>query len=231
VRRNFEEILRKGVPLRGTYLDVFSIIEMLECYHHDHPMTRQQSIEARAECFEWVRSRGIVLSSEEPTDWSVPYIDFCYWAPISLTEDLAEGVPVGTPVPLFNQTYHDCVVTPAPLGQSGSLSTNDAFLSALLYGCPPIITAPGGGPAIDATGAPVESAAQSTSFRRAKLLADVHRQTGFAPIESHDLLDNEGTKRLTTFAGGESIEADFQSGQFRLTGIKGMNDTWQTIPG
>ncbi|OQB41589.1 MAG: Endo-alpha-N-acetylgalactosaminidase glycoside hydrolase [Candidatus Latescibacteria bacterium ADurb.Bin168] len=229
VRRNFEEILRRQVPLRATYLDVFSIIEMLECYHPDHPMRREQSLQARAECFEWVRSRGIVLSSEEPTDWSVPYIDFCYWAPVAMADESPDSPTFGIPVPLFNQTYHDCVVTPAPLGKSGAISEKDAFLYALLYGCPPIVAAPEP-KAKSGPGAPVESAARSAHFHRAKILADVHRQTGFAPIEAHDLLNTEGTARVTRFAGGASIEGDFAAGKYRIVGLKGFDDTWQVVP-
>lgn len=220
VRRNYDEILRQGVPLTATYIDVFAIMELMECYHPDHRMTRQECADARAACFQYVRSRGIVLSSEEPVDWSVPYIEFCYWAPIPQADDLFGGIPVGIPVPLFNGVYHDCLVTPWNLHGGGAITQQDAFLYALAFGGCPLIGAPGG-----------QDAPNAVELEKAKLLADVHRQTGFQPIEKHDLLDTTGTKRLTTFADGKAVEVDLAKGRFRLQGFRRLKKSWQNMPG
>jgi len=220
VRRNYGEILRRGVPLTATYIDVFAIMELMECYHPDHSMTRKECAEARAACFDWVRSQDIVLSSEEPVDWSVPHIEFCYWAPIPQADDLFGGIPVGIPIPLFNQTYHDCLVTPWNLHGGGAITQQDAYLYALSFGGCPLIGAPGREGGID----PVW-------IEKARILSDVHRQTGFQPIEKHDLLDSSGTKRLTTFGDGKSVEVDFKTGKFRLNGFRRMKKSWQNVPG
>jgi len=219
VRRNFEEILRRGVPLTATYIDVFAIYELVECYHRDHRMTRKECAEARAACFQYVRSRNIVLSSEEPVDWSVPYIDFCYWAPLAQANELFGGVPVGIPVPLFNQTYHDCLVTPSSLSGAGPIPAQEMFLYALSFGCAPLIGAPG-----------AQGGLNAVELAKAKVLAEVHRQAGFAPIEKHELLDADGKKRRTTFGGGATVEVDFNKGSYRLQGFKGLRRSWQSVP-
>lgn len=220
VQRNFEEILREGVKLTSTYIDVFSIVEPFECYHPDHPETREESIRARAACFNWVRSKGIVLSSEEPTDWSIPYIDFCYWAPLQQSKGLMRGELAGIPIPLFNGIYHDCIVTPWQLTQADEVSDVDQFLYALSFGGCPMVGNP------DRKGA-----FPAGSLERAKILADVHRQTGFAPIERHELLVPDGSRRLTTFADGASVEIDLRKQQYRLEGLKRMKKKWCSVPG
>jgi len=218
LRRNFEEILRQGVRLTATYIDVFSIIELVECYHPDHRMTREEAADWRKAAFDYVRSKGIVLSSEEPNDWSIPHIDFCYWAPVQQAGGLFAGKPVGVPVPLFNGVYHDCIVVPANMGKQGEMGEDDAFLYALAYGEVALVGSP------DRAGP-----WRPGELERAKLLADVHRRTGFAPIDRHELLDADGTQRITTFGGGETIEVDLRKKRFRLYGFKGMSKRWQDV--
>ncbi len=217
VRRNYEEILRGDVKLSATYIDVFSIMELVECFHPDHRQTREECGRARAACFDWVRSRGMVLSSEEPTDWSVPYVDFYDWAPIQQQLGLFEGDIVGIPVPLFNGAYHDCAVT------TWNLDGEDAamhFLYALSFGGAPIINNPDRAAAFG----PGE-------LERARRLADVHRQTGFASIQRHDLLTADGSERMTEFAGGEIVHVDLAEQRYRLEGVTGAPTGWQAVPG
>ena len=217
VRRNFEEILRNDVKLTATYIDVFNIMEPIECTHPDHPQTREQCLRARAACFDWVRSKGIVLSSEEPTDWSVPYTDFCYWAPLQQQSGLFEGEFVGVPVPLFNGAYHDCMVTPWNLNDANS---DVQFLYALSFGGAPMVNSP------DRSGA-----FRPGELERAKILADVHRQTGFAPIAHHELVTPDGSERVTEFAGGEIVHVDIPGNRYRLAGISEAPTAWQAVPG
>jgi hypothetical protein len=219
VRRNFEEILRQGVKLTSTYIDVFSIIEAMECFHPDHRQTREECFKARAACFDWVRSMGIVLSSEEPTDWSIPYIDFCYWAPMQQQDDLLKGELVGLPVPLFNGTYHDCIVTPWYL-ESADIGADVQFLYALAFGGCPMVNSP-----------ERKGNFKPGELARASVLASAHLQTGFAPIKRHDIIDEAGIERVTLFEGGEKVHIDLTGKRYRLEGFDGTNDSWMTVPG
>ena len=219
VRRNYDSILDHGVKLNATYIDVFAIMELFECYHPDHPSSREEDMKARAACFEYVRSRGIAVSSEEPVDWAVPYIEFCYWAPIAHGSEAVGKKPVGLSLPLYNQVYHDCVVTPwSYMGDAGS-TADEMALHALSYGGVPLVNGPD----------------RTTDFpkgqlERAKLIADVHLSNGFAAMDRHDVLEPDGSRRLTTFADGSEVEVDLRSARYRLKGIKGLSDGWQDLP-
>ena len=218
VRRNYRAILDHGVKLTATYIDVFAIMELYECFHPDHPLTREEDAKARARCFDYVRSLGIAMSSEEPVDYAVPHIEFCFWAPFAHGGDEHGAHPIGINAPLYNRVYHDCIVTPFLYAGEKEMDLRQHFLYALAYGGVAMINVP--------------SSAQYGvgALERAKTLADVHRQNGFAPMERHDLLDDVGTKRLTTFADGSEVEVDLESVRFRVKGVDGMTDTWRDVP-
>ncbi len=44
-------------------------------------MTRRGCYERRAKCFEYLLAHGILTSSEEVSDWAVPSLVFCHYAP------------------------------------------------------------------------------------------------------------------------------------------------------
>ena len=54
-----------------------------------------------------MRAWGGVVSSEEPSDWSVPYLDLVHHGPFVLNPDPGKGPAMGIPIPLFNLVYHD----------------------------------------------------------------------------------------------------------------------------
>ncbi|MCB1127960.1 MAG: hypothetical protein KDM81_15810, partial [Verrucomicrobiae bacterium] len=94
-------------PLRGAYLDVFSVVPPDECYAPEHPVTRTECLRYRGESLDSVRSWGGVVSSEEPSDWSIPHLDLVHHGPYALRPDPGHGPAMGIPVPLFNLVYHD----------------------------------------------------------------------------------------------------------------------------
>lgn len=81
VKRNFTEIKKHGIRLDGAYLDVFTCNEGDECDNPEHRMTRRECYEFRGRCFEYLLSQGILPSSEEVSDWAVPSLVFCHYAP------------------------------------------------------------------------------------------------------------------------------------------------------
>ena len=112
VKRNYDEFERLGIRIEGTYLDVFSVVELDECFNPRHRMTREMCAEYRRECFHAVNSRGIIPSSEETMDCIVPAIALCHHAPHYNTELEENSEHIGVPVPLFNLVWHDCIITP-----------------------------------------------------------------------------------------------------------------------
>ena len=112
MRRNFSEIATHGIALDCAYLDVFTCNEGDECSHPEHRMTRRECYERRAECFEYLLAHGILTSSEEVSDWAMPSLVFCHYAPYDFQMRSPDAPRHGIPVPLYNLVYHDCVIQP-----------------------------------------------------------------------------------------------------------------------
>ena len=68
IRRNFTELIGRGVKLTGSYLDVYAVVPLDECYNIEHPMTREDCYRWRAAGLDYVRGLGLPISSEEPVD-------------------------------------------------------------------------------------------------------------------------------------------------------------------
>ncbi|MCQ2430136.1 MAG: DUF5696 domain-containing protein [Clostridia bacterium] len=112
VKRNYDEFKRLGIDIRGSYLDVFSVVELDECFNPDHRMTREECARYRRECFAFLTSRGIIPSSEETVDCYLSDLVLCHHAPYFTENWDIDRHLVGYPLPLFNLVYHECVITP-----------------------------------------------------------------------------------------------------------------------
>lgn len=113
VKRNYDEFVRLGIDVRGSYLDVFAIVELDECFHPAHRTSREDCARNRRDCFDFLTSRGIIPSSEEPMDCIVPSIALVHHAPYYTPDVFAmKPLEAGYPLPLFNLVMHDCIVIP-----------------------------------------------------------------------------------------------------------------------
>ena len=140
VRRNYADFERLGIVIDGSYLDVFSVVELDECLSPDHEMSREQCAGFRRECLDYLTSKGIIVSSEETIDSILPSIALCHHSPY-YTDPLGEpdADAAGIPVPLFNLVYHDAIVIPwfglpGQLGGWGIPKGDSGCLHALLNG-------------------------------------------------------------------------------------------------
>ncbi len=124
-RRNLLALEQGGVRMDGAYLDVFAVVAPEECYHPEHPMTRRQCMEYRAECFALIRARAGVVGSEEPSDWAGPHVD--YVDHVHTAE--ANGRHAGIPIPLFSLVYHDAMLVPWSNNLQGALNAGLPWMS------------------------------------------------------------------------------------------------------
>ncbi len=202
VRRNFGELKRKGIRLEGTYLDVFAVIEMDECFHPNHRMTRKVCMEKRAECFEYVRSTGIICSSEEPCDWSVPYLDLVHHGPHALSPNIDKGIARGIPVPLFNLVYHECMILPWSLGKSewGIPDGESAMLYGLLNG---------------GTGY-LSIEADKDEIEKNRVLCMNQKKLVHEEMVRHEFLSNDYKRQRTIFSDGTVVEVDFGTDEYKI---------------
>lgn len=207
VMRNFTILKEHGIELRGTYLDVFSIVAPEECEHPWHRMTREQSAQARLRCFDWVIANGILLSSEEAMDWAMPSLMYVHHAPFTVVnpgKDYVGGEPNGLRLPLFNLVYHDCLVTPWYLVKDGSFGLaagEDGFLHCLLNA--------------GAAYLPIEP--NETDVARYKTVAALQEQTARLPMTHHEYVDGwQGSRQRSVFGNSVEVTVDFESGQYEI---------------
>lgn len=194
VRQNHSTILDHGVKLRGAYLDVFSVVPPDECYQVEHPVTRTDCLRFRGECLDFVRSYGGIVSSEEPSDWSVRHLDLVHHGPFALSPGPGQGPAMGIPVPLFNLVYHDALLMPWSMdrGAWGIPEKDLGFLHALANGGMPYL---GLAPSPDA-------------LERARTVARLHARVALLEMTHHEFLDQARRRQRTTFADGTQVTID-----------------------
>jgi hypothetical protein len=203
VRRNHDLFAANGVKVRGAYLDVFSVVPLEESWDKIHPVTRSECARYRRECFAVLRARGYVVSSEEPTDYLAASIDLVHHGPYPITPAPGGSVAVGIPAPLFNLVYHDSLLMPWDMGESGGwgIPTGDAGrLHCLLNAGLPYV-----GPGAD-----------ETMIARVKEAAALSQRCATKEMVNHEFLDGSRRKQRTTFSDGTRVTADFASKEYTI---------------
>lgn len=206
VRRNYDEFERLGIVIEGSYLDVFSVVFLDECFNQEHPMTREQCARARRQCFDILISRGIIPSSEETLGCMMPSQVLCHHAPY-FTSNLgsSEAEAVGIPVPLFNLVYHDCVVIPWIGGKDsrggwGIPCTDSAYMHAILNGNPVYC--------------PIQ--ADENRIAEVKEACAISKRLAKCRMIKHEFLSYDCRKQRTTFSDGTQIEVDFDANTYSI---------------
>lgn len=210
VKRNMNRMWEAGLKLDGIYLDVFSCVALDECYDKEHRVTREQCKAERKSCFDYMRSLGCIVSSEEGIGWAMKDLDLVHrmvYAKQYIPDEsqmcgkiLPESV--GIPVPLHNLVYHDCVVVPWFTDHVHEEVPNHekGFLHALLNGGISYITE-------DATPDEVE---------QVKILSSLHSKIGIKEMLCHEFLNSDRTKQKTVFSNGISVEVDFKNNTYQI---------------
>jgi hypothetical protein len=212
VRRTFEEVMGRGVPLTASYLDVFAVVPLDECYDPAHPMTRTDCFRWRAKAMDYVRNLGLAISSEEPVDQFIPHLDFAHWADAPRWEFM-RGDPIGIPVPLHNLVYHDALLIPSvyDYGYDKSLRTE-----YLLRGLGEV-EIPYGRYHWD----------KAEQLEHARLMASLHAEWGTHELVDHRLLESDGSVQAFVYPEG-SIQIDLAGQRYRIDGSNVDTDGWMS---
>lgn len=202
VKRNHSALHEHGVNVKGAYLDVFAVVTPDECYNPEHPVTREQCLENRAHCFTIIRSFGGVISSEEPADWAIPFLDLVHHGPFALSPGPGNGPAMGIPIPLFSLVYHDALFLPWSMGKGEwGIPENDlGYLHGLLN-----------------AGLPYLSITPSEDhLQQVRTMCKLNQRVGLLEMTKHEFLDDTHRKQRTTFADGTTITADFDKDTFEI---------------
>jgi hypothetical protein len=211
VKRNME-IGRTDYPVTQGLLElarphsywIGNYARHIECFSREHPMTRQQCKDAQRATFDYLRSCGLITSTEHYVDWLMPHVDrgrgrVMHRGQGNVDADVAE--PVGIPVPLWQLVFHDCGIL------SGGASERE-FLDSLLMGA--------------AAGAGLPDSPEffaTETFQRALVVAKVHRAVAFQEMTNHEFLSADRARQRTTFADGTTVEVDFGRGTYQVKGV------------
>jgi len=206
VRRNYDWFAEKGIDIEASYLDVFSVVELDECFHPDHPMTREQCARYRRECLDELTWRGIIPSSEEVLDCILPSQVLCHHAPF-YTDPLGEPMadPVGIPIPLLNLVYHDCVVIPwfggvGDRGGWGIPKNDNGWTHAVLNGDPVYLSI----------------FADREEIALVEERCAIAERLVHAQMVRHEFLSDDYRRQRTTWSDGTVIEVDFETDAYTV---------------
>lgn len=176
-------------------------------------MTRRDCYRYRGNCFSWLLSQGILSSSEEVSDWAVPYLVFCHYAPYDFMLRPADVPKKGIPVPLFNLVYHDCVIEPWMMDRASK--DEDYMLYALLAGGAPYLIRDGAYPNTDGAfeGEKISLAAMA---ERCRAVTELHEKTAFLELIRHECLTADGSVQKSIFADGTYVICNFTEQTYEI---------------
>lgn len=213
VKRNFTELMNHGITPDCAYLDVFTCNEGDECSNPRHQMTRQECLKYRGECFSYLLSHGILSSSEEVTDWSIPALVFCHYAPYHFMMEKPGTPKIGIAVPLFNLVYHDCVIIPWMMEKH---PTEDYMLYALLNGGAPYFIRNGAYANTDGAFVSEDGITESEAVTRCKEVSTLHEKIAYEEMVSHRFLNEDCTRQQTCFSDGTVVTVDVSAGTYEI---------------
>lgn len=215
LKRNFAALFENGIELDGAYLDVFTCNEGDECTNPEHRMTRRECYEYRGQCFSWLLAHGILSSSEEVSDWAIPSLVFCHYAPYSFMMK-RPGLPKdGIPVPLFNLVYHDCVIEPWMMDKASE--NDDYMLYALLNGGAPYLLRDAAYLNTDGSFEGDELLALEEMIRRSKTVSALHEKIAKCEMVRHRMNPENWWIQETEFSDGTKVKVDFQNQTYEIS--------------
>lgn len=212
IKRNYSKMKKMGLEPEGVYLDVFSAVEPDECDNSIHKMTRKECIEKRCECFEMIRSMGMIVSSEEGIDIFASCLDIVHHSPYAYAMWESVNIePFGIPIPLFNLVYHDSLLIPWGIAKGGwgIPKNHSGMLHAILNGGMPYLS-------INPS---------KEEFQRIDIVLKLHKKVAKSEMISHTFLQGSKSKQETRFSCNTSVFVDFDSEEYKICWPDGSVDS------
>lgn len=198
VRRNHDLFAAHGVQVRGAYLDVFSVVPLEESAQPAHPVTRSDCARYRRECFDLLRARGYVVSSEEPTEYLTRSLALVHHAPYATYPNIGGGDACGIPVPLYSLVYHDSILIPWEMGDDGGWGIpkgDAAYLHCLLNAGLPYVW-----PGYD-----------EEAIKRVLEAAALAAHCAHLEMTHHEFLDEGRREQRVTYSDGTQVTVNFNT--------------------
>jgi len=223
VKKTYSELEEHGVDVQGAYLDVFSVMNGDECFNPKHKLSREQSIACRAECFDYLNSKGLIMSSEEPAMQLLNHIALVHHGPFSLRPQV-NGQAIGVPIPLASLVFHDCVMVPWNwYGNWGIPKGDNGDLYCALYAGMPYFNPYGtsvskiGTDERTGDGKLLDDESLKREIARVKPLAELQAKLYNKEMTRHEFLGSYRRQRAE-YSDGTAVEIDLDAGVYKITG-------------
>jgi len=202
LRRNCEGLESDGLMPDGVYLDVFSASILDECYSDYHRMSRRDCSNYRKECFKYLRSKGLIVSSEEIMEEFCSELDLVNHSPyINAFMEFYGREKFGVETPLINLVFHDCIVTPwYTRKEIWGLPKNDSgILHCLLNGGVPCVEFGNAG---------------EIDVKYCDIACRLNNDVAFSKMVSHEFLSDNYKVQKTVFSNGTKVTVDFSNDEY-----------------
>ncbi len=208
VKRNYDLLEQADIRVEAAYLDVFNIVELDECIHPLHRVTREQCAANRRAAIEEVARRGIIVSSEEGGETMLPVVALCHQVPFMVNADpfFPEGdnTHFAPAVPLMAMVYHDCMVMPwIGIDKTGGfgLAKNDTGLHWAIL-----------------TGSPVYYDIEETeeNVEKGRIALELHARLAEQKIVDFGFVGDDWRHQFTVFEDGTRITVQLDSGEYTV---------------
>ena len=159
-------------------------------------------------------SCGILPSSEEVSDWAVPSLVFCHYAPYDFMMRQPGTPKEGVPVPLYNLVYHDCVIEPWMMDKVSE--EEDYMLYALLNGGAPYLIRDAAYPNFDGAFDDKVKLSLKENIERSKIVSDLHEKVAKCEMLRHEMMNGDYMVQETSFSDGTKVRVDFRKQSYEI---------------
>lgn len=223
MQEEIPQILKKYPYYRGRFIDVFGG-SVNECFSKEHPLTKEESISVKNEAFEALENMGLIVGTEEGFDKIIDHVAYSegFHSPVYYrnndsgrnhanvyTDEQCEHIKKNMlnpkrRIPLWQLTYHDCLLTFPYWGDSTAMSLDimkDKTLFACLYGCPPLYSFKEGN----------YNKLKQAILKSYKTITAVHEKTALLPMTDFKILSDDYMLQRTVFGNKYRITANFSN--------------------
>ncbi len=197
-KRNWEKI--RTLNPKGHFIDTATCVQFYQCWHPEHPMTRDGDWQAKIELIKFFKDQGLLLGSEEAADFGMGYLDFL--------ENRHIHVP-GESIPVWPLVFHDAAFYARYPSDGTSGGEAASQLENMLWGYMSYW--------------PVNNLAdwktREKEFRESLAVDEFHEKVGLAQMTNHRYHCSDRMVEQTEFSTGYSVLANFANEERKVEGV------------
>ncbi len=192
-RGNWEEI--KKLNPEAFFPDTVTALQFYQSYQKGKERTKAEDLQYKIEFAKFYKDQGQIWGSEETSDFSILYSDFC---------ETRHSRIEGEAIPLWPLVFHDAAIV-MRYGSSGVGGDYPKWLEDMLYGY-----------AMHFYGS---NKLEEEVFKSSFHVDEWHEQIGMDEMTDHQFLTGDYKVEKTTFSSGKSIIVNFDNKDRMVEGL------------